>query len=343
MILPVMSSLILPEKYTQMDSLLITGATGYIGGKLAKYFENKDREICLLVRNKEGLSPGLKKSCRVVLGDITFPETLVNAVQSVDTVIHAAGLQGHWGLTYRQLYEVNVRGTLNMVRASFENGVRRFIHLSAGGITGPLSGVPADETYNPEPRTDYEKTKWEGEKRALDLAEKEDLNLLVIRPTFTYGPGDPHKLKLFQVIKKGWFFFIGDGLSTIHPVFIEDLIMGIELGLNSSLQKTSLIIGGPKPVTKRELVFGIADALGVSRPRLKLPVVIAEFAAWCCETSARILKFTPPLTRSRVLSLSRNWGYSIEKAKRELGYQPKYDFKEGLRLTISDYQERGWP
>lgn len=325
-----------------MSTILITGGTGFIGGKLTEYYISKDKNVRLLVRNPERLPPFIKNSCQIVIGDITQKETLNNAVKNVDSVIHSAGMLGHWGNTYQQLYDVNVEGSLNVISAAYNEGVKRMIHLSAGGVTGPVGLNPADEHFPPAPVSAYEKTKWKGEQEVLEFAQKKNLNLIVIRPTFTYGPGDPHKLNLFRVVKKKMFAFIGNGNSTIHPVYIDDLVKGVDLGMDSDVKQISIIIGGESPVTKKELMYGIADALGVSRPVIRLPTTFAQIIAIAGEISASAFKFNPPLSRSRVLALSRNWGYSINRAHKELGYEPQVNLPEGLRRTVTWYREKGW-
>jgi nucleoside-diphosphate-sugar epimerase len=322
--------------------LLITGATGFIGFKLAEFYTRRGMSLRLLVRDPARLHPELTKCCEIIIGDLTQPESLTPALRGVDSVIHAAGMLGHWGMTYQQLWEINVIGSENLVQAACRERVSRFIHLSAGGVTGPVESNPADETFPPRPRTDYERSKWEGEQRVLEIAADHNFNLLVVRPTFTYGPGDPHKLELFRAVQKGRFAFVGRGLSTVSPVFIDDLIKGIDLALGSDLRLTSVILAGDRPVTKRELIWGIADTLEVKRPRLMIPAGLAMLAAYLCEFGAGILKFKSPLTASRVLALSRHWGYSIEKADLMLGYQPGMDLARGLQLTVGWYREQGW-
>lgn len=322
--------------------VLVTGATGFIGGKVTEHFIRKGENVHLFVRNAEKLPKYVKECCRITIGDVTCSETLTNAVKGVDALIHCAGLLGHWGVSLRQLYAVNVEGSINVVNSAYHAGIKRMVHLSAGGVTGPVGSNPADETFQPAPMTAYERTKWKGEQEILKLARERDQNLLVLRPTFTYGPCDPHKLNLFRAIKANRFVFIGNGNSTVHPVYIDDLVRGIDLGLASDLKQKSIIIGGAQPVTKEELVYGIADALGVSRPAFRLPARAAEIAASICEVSASVLKFNPPITRSRVWALSRNWGYSIDFARRKLGYEPHVDLREGLSQTIAWYRENGW-
>lgn len=325
-----------------MANILITGATGYIGGKLAEYYYRKNANLTLLVHDQAKLLPIFRDKCRVFIGDVTRPETLAAAMDGNETLISSAGLLGHWGISYERLYQVNVVGVENLLRAALDAGVHRIIHLSAGGVTGPVGLEPADETYPAAPRTDYERTKWEGEKRALGLAHREQLDVLILRPTFTYGPGDPHKLDLFRSIQKGHFFFIGNPESTTHPLYIDDLIRGVDLALESTLSGLAVIIGGAEVVSKRRLMNAIADALGVRRPTLRVPVGGANTLATGFEWSARFLGFSPPLTHSRVTALSGNWGYSIDRARRELGFQPEVDLEEGIRRTVAWYREHGW-
>jgi nucleoside-diphosphate-sugar epimerase len=325
-----------------VDKLLITGGTGYIGGKLAQFYASSGKEVRLLVRNRDGLDSSLRRTCEVFVGDLINQSSLDAAVKDVSFIIHSAGCLGAWGKSYEDLYKVNAIGVKNLIDACIRCGGPRFIHLSAGGVTGPLPSASVDESYSPAPYTDYEKSKWEGEKIALKMAVENDLNLLVLRPTFTYGPGDPHKLSLFTAIQKGRFAFIGKGTSTIHPVYIDDLINGINLALTSPIKQRALIIGGGRPFTKRELVQTIADILNCPMPRSHIPEVPAILIAGIAEIIGNILHISPPLTRSRVLMMAKNWGYSIEAARKELGYQPQIDLREGIKRTVAWYREQGW-
>ncbi len=94
-------------------------------------------------------------------------------------------------------------------------------------------------------------------------------------------------------------------------------------------------------MTKRELVYTIADALEVKRPKMKIPRCFAWSAGLGFEFLGRTFRFTPSLTRTRVMMMADNFGYSIEKAKTELGYQPKTDLKDGIAKTVGYYVEHG--
>ena len=316
--------------------ILVTGASGYIGGQLAqRLFKDGNNVVCMTRGNKT------VGSIPTVQGDLLDIKSLLNACEGVDVVCHCAGALGK-GLTDDMIHAVNVDGVKNMVLASKENGVKYFLHLSAGGVTGPLGVAPADENTPCYPYTVYEKTKYEGECLALSLARQLQLPLGVARPTFTYGPADPHKFIMFKLIKKSLYFYIGNGLSTNHPVYIEDLINGILLMLEKMPNQEIYILGGPRPVSKKEWAITIANALQVSPPFLKFPVMLSWMGAYLMESLGEIFDIHVPLTKSRVLALSKCWGMDIRKAERYLGYHPQVDLAEGVAHTIAWYRKEGW-
>lgn len=316
-----------------MMRVLVTGATGFIGRCLVGRLLCLGHEVRALVRGTSTVRD-LDAGVETVTGDLTDTESLRKAVQGVEMIYNCAGLLGKWGVQEEKLYAVNVAGVQNLLAASISSHVRHIIHLSAGGVTGPLPDGPVDETYPCRPSTPYERTKWQGEQAALEMARQHHLPLTVVRPTFTYGPGDPHKLTLFRAIRQGTFAFVGSGASTIHPVYIDDLLDGLERCAAKAPQEAVYIIGGERPASKKELVGLIASCLNVSPPARSLPAGPVMGAALILETVCRVLPFDPPLTRSRVLMLSKNWGYSIAKASRELGYCPRVSLDDGIRRTV---------
>jgi nucleoside-diphosphate-sugar epimerase len=142
-------------------------------------------------------------------------------------------------------------------------------------------------------------------------------------------------------VKRGRYGFIGGGESVNHPVFVDDLVDGIRLAIERGRVGETYIIGGERPVTKREFAFAIADALGVKRPALNLPRWLADLAAWKLELLGRVLGYEPVLTRSRVMIMADNFGYSIAKARAELGYAPRTALEEGVARTVRAYVEAG--
>jgi len=324
-------------------NILVTGGTGFIGKHLLKCLTEQGHFCrCLVRKNSNIVSIKNVSNVEFFYGDISQSETLTNVCKGIDIVINSAGILGKWDSTVEQLRPVNAYGILNLFNEIKKNNVGYIVHLSAGGVTGPVQGPPADETYTCKPISPYEQTKLEGERNAIRLWKKYKLPIVVARPTFTYGAGDPHKLPLFKAIKKGHFIFIGSGRSTNHPVYIDDLVNGIMLLIEKRPVGELFILGGPRPVSKKELVNTIGEELRVKTNFLHIPRWLASSIAVGMVTFARILNFEPILAPSRVRMMADNWGYSIKKAKRELGYSPQIDLKKGIALTIKSYENLDW-
>ena len=323
--------------------ILVTGATGFIGNHIVKRLIEEGHQCRCLVRNNSNIDT-LKYSRNIEFfyGDISRKSTLAGICKGIDIVINSAGILGKWDSTIEQMRPVNADGIINLSQEIEKNNVGYVVHLSAGGVTGPVKNSPADETYICQPKTPYEITKWEGEKNAIRLYKEYRLPVVVARPTFTYGIGDPHKLSLFKAIKKGKFVLIGSGNSTNHPVYIDDLVSGIILLLQKRPIGETFIIGGPRPVSKKELADTIAKKLGVKANFLCIPRWFASFIAFVMVSFAKILNFEPILTSSRVSMMADNWGYSIEKTKKKLGYFPQIDLEKGISITAKSYIDLGW-
>ncbi len=319
--------------------VLITGATGFIGARLLHDLVHAGCTVRALVRHP---SPALElRGVELVEGDVTVPESLTGLDDGIDIVIHCAGILGTWGTSEATLHQVNVQGSRTLLEVFRGKTLHRFIHLSAAGVTGPIKSTAADETYVCQPATAYERTKYQGEQAILTLAKQWHIPAVAVRPTFTYGPGDPHKLPLFQAIKTRRYVFIGTGNSEIHPVYIDDVLTGLRLAMERARVGEVYILGGPQPVTIRALVNTIADAMAVPRPTLAVPRWLAWSTSSMLEFLGHRLHFEPILTRSRVRMMADNFGYAIHKASTELGYQPQTDLPTGIDRTIRYYVDHG--
>ncbi len=320
-------------------TILVTGATGFIGSRLVRELLLHGHDVRTLIRKKDD---GLPEGAQRFVGDITDPASLAGIAEGVTTVVHCAGLLGKWRTGYSQLHRVNVQGSINLLEQFAASSLERFIHISAAGVTGPLPAGEADETSPCHPRTPYEKAKLDAEKQVVGRAAQLGIDTLVVRPTFTYGAGDRHKLPLFRAIKKGRMIFLNRGESVNTPVYVDDLVAGILLAMQHGKRGETYIIGGQRLVTKKELINTIADALGVGRPRISVPRSMAALGAAVVEALGKTFNFEPVLTRGKVMMMADNFGYSIKKARQELHYQPLVDLRQGVRMTVDHYMARGW-
>jgi len=318
--------------------VLVTGATGFIGSKLVRALRTEGWTVRALVRPGRAAAFAPEDGIEACVGDLDDPASLQRSCRGIDAVVHTAGALGKWGVPEASLRRINVGGTAALLEASREARVRHLVHLSAGGVSGPMPPVPADETYPCRPRTPYERTKLEAERLALEFHRRHRLPLTILRPTFTYGPGDRHKLPIFRAVQKGKIVLVGSGNSLIHPVFVDDVVRGIRCALDREGTGRTYILGGPRPVSKRELLDAIAEAIGVRRRWRRIPRGLAFAAALGAEGVGRLVGKAPPLTRGRVWMMGWSFGYRIARAQAELGYDPITDLDAGLRQTVAWYR-----
>jgi len=321
--------------------ILVTGATGFIGGALVRRLLSEGSDVRVQIRNLKSANELKEAGAEIFEGDITDPSVCSRAVNGVDVVFHCAGVLGGWGKPEKLFWDVNYQGTKNMLEAARDAKVKRFIHFSTCGIFGPLKKdeTPADErSYNPT--NIYEKTKAEAEKLALGYA-KNGLPLVVVRPEFVYGPGDMHLLPFFRSVKRRSFLFFDKGTALVHPTYIDDLVDGVMLAAeNKEALGKAFNLAGEKPVTIKEFVDSMSDAIDVPRIGFSVPATAGTVAATIFDCTIGLV-VQPPLTRAQVGFLSNSHASSIKASKEVLGYSPKIGIEEGIRRTVGWYRENG--
>jgi len=327
-----------------MDQVvLITGATGFAGGHLCRRLRARGDELRALARPTSNTSELEALGVEVAIADVTDARAVAKVLEGVDTVYHLAAAFRRQGLPARVYREVNVSGTLNMLRAATGQGVRRFIHCSTVGVHGILAALPADESAPQEPVDIYQQTKCEAERLALEHSADTGLPVVIVRPAGLYGPGDTRFLKLFRGIQRRRFVMFGSGQVLYHLTFIDDFVDGLLLcGEKAKAVGQAYIIAGGEPVTLNELAATIAHALQAPPPRWHLPVTPLWVAALLCEMTLRPLGIEPPLYRRRVDFFRHDRAFDISKARRELGYVPGTGLEAGVRKTAQWYKQHGW-
>lgn len=321
---------------------LVTGGTGFTGGHLARRLARDGCRVRAIARDPEKASPLAAAGVEVVAGDLKDRASLARAAAGCEVVYHIAALYRTEGVPDSEFREVNALGTANMLEAAAGAGVRRFVHCSTVGVHGHVSEIPANEDSPFHPGDIYQETKLEGEKRAREFFRARGLPGVVFRPTGIYGPGDMRFLKLFRHIASGRFRMIGSGKVYYHLTYIDDLVDGILLcGERPEALGNVYILGGERYVTLRELADTIAEALGTRVSRVRIPFAPVYAAAAVCEKICRPLGIEPPIFRRRVDFFRKDRAFDISKARRELGYAPRVDVREGIRRTADWYRAQG--
>lgn len=324
-----------------MGKTLVTGATGFTGSHLCLRLIAEGRQVVAFARNikKTAKLAETGVECRIL--DITDPVQVKDHFVDIDTVFHLAAAYRTEHADQDEFWRVNVTATRNLLEAATSARVKRFIHCSTVGVQGGIDHPPADENYRMRPGDHYQRTKTEGELLARRYFAG-GLSGVVVRPVGIYGPGDTRFLKLFQPINRGYFVMIGSGKTLYHMTFINDLIAGFILcGRHPAAAGEVLTLGGETYTTIAELAGLIADTLGKPRPRWKIPFGPVYAASVVCEKTCRFIGIAPPLYPRRVEFFHLDRAFTIEKAKRLIGYRPEVDLREGLLRTGVWYREQG--
>jgi nucleoside-diphosphate-sugar epimerase/2-polyprenyl-3-methyl-5-hydroxy-6-metoxy-1,4-benzoquinol methylase len=326
-------------------NILITGGTGFIGSRLAlKCREQGHRVRSFGQRNNEAESENSRELERqgveLAFGSIMDAAEVAEAAKGIDLVVHLAAAQHEANVPDQHFWDVNVHGTRLLLEACVGAGVKRFVHGSTIGVYGDASR-PVDETSPCRPQNIYGVSKLEGERLALSYRDR--IELVVVRISETYGPGDRRLLKLFRAIQKKRFFKIGSGRNLHQLIYVDDLVDGILKASESAagLGEVILLVGS-RALTTEEMVETIADELKVKLPPFRLPLSPFTALAFLLEVLLRPLGIQPPLHRRRMDFFRKSFSFATTKARDLIGFSPQYSFQQGVAETARWYRSRGW-
>ncbi|HEX5080245.1 MAG TPA: NAD-dependent epimerase/dehydratase family protein [Geminicoccaceae bacterium] len=325
-----------------IGKVLVTGATGFAGGALARRLAAHNAPVRVLVRDSSRAAPLADLGVEIAQGDLRDPASLHEAMRDVDVVYHIAAAYRQQNVKPQTFKEVNGTAVRHLLEAASQAEVSRFVHCSTVGVHGHVERPPACERAPLAPGDAYQRSKLEGERIAARYGAEGRLPVTIFRPAGIYGPGDLRFLKLFRGIKRGRFPMIGDGKVLYHLVYIDDLIDGIiRCGTVEDAVGETFIIAGPEYTTLNELIATVAGEVGERPPWLRIPLAPVYLAAAACEAVCRPLRIEPPLHRRRVDFFAKNRAFDISKARRKLGYAPQVSIREGVARTAAWYAGEG--
>lgn len=325
------------------DQCLITGATGFIGGHLARRLRRDGYGVRCLVRESSDTTALERLGVELTVGDLTRAESLTGAAEGCRVVLHCAAMVSDWA-TVEEIRRANVAGTRSLLEASVAASVERFVHFSTTDVYGYPGGRAIDEGHARTRFANwYSETKRAAEAEVRATAAAHDLKAVIMRPATVYGPGSQEVVGEMARAMRGRQMLLVDGGRAIAGLsYVENVVDAAILALDAERavgQAFNLTDG--LDVSWRRFLGDIAHRLGYAQPRLSLPYGAAYAIAFALEhgyrlvSSATGLRTRPLLSRQAVQVLGRNQDFSNRKAREELGWEPRVSYADGLEATVA--------
>jgi dihydroflavonol-4-reductase len=324
---------------------LVTGATGFVGPFLVRELVSSGHNCRCLVRPGSDTRKLEGLDIELVTGDITNVNTLKGIADGVDRVFHMAtlGHMSNFTVTESMFKEVNVQGTVNIMDEALRSGVARIVHCSSVAAMGICPEVPATEETHCNPHHPYGRSKLAAEKEVLRMVAENALSALIVRFSMVYGPGDwRDMLKLTRMAKKGLFPKIGNKPKLTPLIHVDDAVKGILLAAEKGRIGQTYLLTNGESMPFDDIRKTLQKALGVKRFPMYVPEWMALFMASLAEKTFPSFGRVPPVSRKNIESTLSDRVFSIEKARKEIGFEPRIDPNEGLRDTVEWYKKEGW-
>ena len=324
--------------------ILVTGGTGFTGKALVRRLLDLGHEVVAL-DYKEGLKTAELRDwgAGVIIGSVTDTAVVRRAMEGVEVVHHLAAAFREMNVPDTYYWEVNVQGTRNVLDEALRQGVRKLVYCSTCGVHGNIDHPPGGEDAPIQPADYYQRTKYEAEPLVRTFHQR-GLPSAILRPAAIYGPGDPERfLMIFQRVSRGKFPMFGNGKTLYHPLYIDNLVDAFVAAMADGVgDGEAYLIADDEYLEIEDLVKRVGKALNVDVKIPHYPVWPVVAAGHVVEKACRPFGITPPIFPRRVDWYRQNRAFKIDKAKRDLSYEPKVGIDEGLRRTADWYRREGY-
>lgn len=336
-----------------MKSILITGASGFIGSFLVERGLEAGMNVWAALRatsSRKYLTDGRTQFIELDLGhdERLRAQLKAHAEQHgpFDYVIHAAGATKC--RRPEDFQKTNAEGTLRLALSLLETGALRpggrFVFLSSLSVCGPVHEIdfePITENDTPLPNTAYGRSKLQAERY---LADVPGLNYVVLRPTGVYGPRERDYFMMAKSIRQHVDFAVGFRPQVLTFIYVADLVEAAYLALDHGPRGAVYPLSDGRQYTSRTFSDLLQLELGVKRVvHVTAPLWVLWLVSCIAGKAAALLGRTSTLNLDKYrIMRQRNWKCSIEAARRDLGYRPQWPLTRGVRAAVEWYKAEGW-
>ena len=323
----------------QNKKVLVTGATGFVGGRLAQRLAAEEGAVVTGTgRNLEKATFLNGSGVNLVKADLSDYDTMGQLVQNQEVIFHVAAWLGRHGNGNQLAYDLNVTATESLVKQAAAAGVKRFVLVSSiAAYVFPHELIVHEDTpLDPEQFLVYGRTKAIAEHSATKLADELGLELTIVRPALVYGPrADSWTINMVKLIQKGIPVLFGDGSGNAYPVYIDNLVDGMMLTAVHPAAVGEAFNFSDPVISMQEFFDYYGDMIG-RKPR-KLPFWVANIML----TLNNWFNLKLPINEDRLKRIALKIEYPITKAENLLGYKTRKSIPQGMQETEVWLREAG--
>lgn len=330
------------------SSVLITGASGFLGGHLTRMLIEQGTKPRILVRSDRSGVDFPFSQVELYTGDLREIDAVNKSVAGVEVIYHCAALVKSSGRK-EDFFASNVQGTENLLKAAYRSGVKRFVHVSSVAVYGPGQRmiIREDEGYDssPQQRGYYTWSKIEADRLALRFGRENNFPVTVLRPGIIYGPGaKPFFARLHHNLRGKIQFIIGAPNALLPLVFVESVAAAIIRAgqqTDNALHVYNIVDGA---ILQEDLLQRHYEAMGRKIRTIYLPPALVSLGARALESLYSLLgKGSPSLSRYRIRRACQSLAHDTTKARKELGWSPTISLPQGLGQTWEWWRQQGRP
>jgi len=325
------------------DRVLVTGASGFVGSAVARALLARGDEVRVLLRESSPRANIADLDCRVVVGDMRDPKSMVRAMDGARYVFHVAADYRLWAPDPEEIVRNNLEGARAVMEAARTTGAERIVYTSSVAALKPVAGVAVDESSRHSEESAigaYKKSKLVAE-RLVERMAGEGLPVVIVSPSTPIGPRDikptPTGRIIVQAANGGMPAFVDTGLNLVH---VDDVARGHLLALEKGRVGENYILGG-EDVRLKDMLGVIAPLVGRKPPRIRLPRGPLYPLAFGAEAMARLTGKEPFLTADALKMSKYHMFFSSGKAHRELGFSAR-PWQQAIEDAVNWFRAAGY-